>query len=244
MICAPWTDADAVKACCGNLGIDGVDEVIQEAIDVASEHLFLRSGRQYPGESSTTIRPGGDPCRLWRDIETDPSTWCSCDRESKLDLGYSSITEITSVVIDGETLDPSEYELVDGRFLQRMAGAGPEYRNEGWPTHQHLDRPLIEPGTWSVSFVYGAVPPSAGIRAATALACELARAYSRSPECQLPGRVSSVTRQGVTMTLIDTSALAEGMTGVYEADLFLTSVNPTKARGGTLVWSPDLDPAV
>jgi hypothetical protein len=46
-------------------------------------------------------------------------------------------------------------------------------------------------------------------------------------KCRLPRRVRSVSRQGVTMDMVDpTSIYAEGLTGLPEIDTWLKAVNP------------------
>jgi hypothetical protein len=39
---------------------------------------------------------------------------------------------------------------------------------------------------------------------------------------------------------MDAAMIKEGLTGLYEVDLFLTAYNPTHSRGMTVVYSPDL----
>lgn len=242
MLCAPWTDVTAVKECCGSVALDDIDTRLEEGVNVASELLYLLTAKQFSGVQTITTRPHADSICMGRNVlSTDPVMWtCACARRSSFDLGYAHVTEVSEVLIDGAALDPAEYSIVDERYLQRMAGTGPEYANEGWPLHQHIDRLTSEPGTWSVTFSYGTVPPISGVTAASKLACELVKAYARSEDCQLPGRVTTLNRQGVSMTLIDPAMLAQGLTGIYEVDLFIEAVNPTKSRGGALVWSPDL----
>ena len=254
MLCADWTDIDAVKECCPNVALDDIDARVQEAVSVASELLFLLSGKQFKGVIAQTIRPRDDSICMGTAvsvlmsgsmglIETDPAMYqCACAGLTRVDLGVHPVTAVSEVKLDGVVLDPSEYIVLDERYLQRMAGAGPDYINDGWPRHQHIDRPTTEPGTWSITFTYGSPPPISGEAAATKLACELVKAFARAEDCQLPGRVTTLNRQGVSMTLIDPGMLSQGLTGVYETDLFITAVNPAGVRGGTLVWSPDLAP--
>jgi hypothetical protein len=57
----------------------------------------------------------------------------------------------------------------------------------------------------------------------------------------LPQRVTSISRQGVSYTLLDSQDFIEELkTGIYAVDLFLKSVNPDKARARSRVFSPDV----
>lgn len=63
-------------------------------------------------------------------------------------------------------------------------------------------------------------------------------------ECQLPGRTTSVQREGVSYTLLDPQDyLREGKTGIPSIDLWLSSVNPRRALRPAGVYTPDSPPA-
>jgi hypothetical protein len=96
-------------------------------------------------------------------------------------------------------------------------------------------------GDIEVTYTYGQLPPVAGRMAARQLAIEFARAWGGDPECQLPDRITSVNRQGVSWTILDNQDfIADLRTGVYAVDLFLKTVNPDNARKRAKVFSPDL----
>lgn len=122
---------------------------------------------------------------------------------------------------DTDTADPdTDYALKDRAVIEFYTG---------------LRREVM------VSYTYGTLPPAAGRLAARRLANELVLAYSSSDQCQLPDRVTSVTRQGMSYTILDSQDFLEnGRTGIYEIDLFLKSVNPMKANKKSRVFSPDL----
>lgn len=59
-------------------------------------------------------------------------------------------------------------------------------------------------------------------------------------ECQLPGRTTSVQREGLSYTLIDPQDyLRDGKTGVPTVDLWISSVNPKRAIRPAQVITPD-----
>lgn len=263
--CKPWTTVQSVRACCGGTsaitGTTGyvTDQVVQQAVDVATDLLYVLSGQQFPGECLSTVRPcKEDNCygsgmwvgNSWAGNSTfptpgDPSGFdppeCGCGRLPKVDLGLWPVTNILSVKIDGAVVDPATYRLDEYRYLVRLAPDA-NSPNPGWPSCQRLDLPSTSVDTWEVTVEHGVGPPPAGENAAARLACEIVKSCIGA-DCRLPNRVQSVNRQQVSLTMIDPSMLDKGRTGVYEVDLFLATYNPSGTRGITLVYSPDLPKA-
>lgn len=92
-----------------------------------------------------------------------------------------------------------------------------------------------------VTYEYGTRPPALGRIAAIKLANEFLALYNDPANCTLPERVTSVSRQGVSYTILDPQTfLEDGRTGVYEIDLFLQAANPSRARKRPRVFSPDV----
>jgi hypothetical protein len=82
--------------------------------------------------------------------------------------------------------------------------------------------------------------PIAGKMAARKLAIEFARLWSGDESCELPQRVTSVSRQGVSYTILDNQEFIDELrTGLYEIDLFLKVANPDNARRKSKVFSVD-----
>jgi hypothetical protein len=76
--------------------------------------------------------------------------------------------------------------------------------------------------------------------AARTLAIEFAKLWSDDETCALPQRVTSVSRQGVSFTILDQQDFIQELrTGLYAVDLFLKTVNPDGARRKTKVYSVD-----
>lgn len=257
-VCNSWTTVAAVRACCDGLPASGTfsDESVQEAIDSATDLLYVLSGQQFTGICAKTIRPCARECCFgnwgwgsWVAFSSwpnppDPSSWpprqCGCGCLAKVDLGYYPIRSVLEVKIDGMVVDPSTYRLDEQRYLVRLASASEAATGgTGWPHCQRLDLDDSQENTWSVTFEYGQVPPPAGVLAANKLACEVAKACA-GLQCELPGRVTRAVRQGVSLTMIDPAHVSQGLTGLYEVDLFVAAYNPTKSRGMAIVYSPDL----
>lgn len=157
---------------------------------------------------------------------------CGCEGSSLTSIGLPGpVQGIVAVEIDGALLPADAYHVTSHRFLNRKDGGG-------WPPFQDLSAELGEPGTWAVTYLRGVPLPVGGRLALGSLACELALAYAGDEDCSLPQRVQSVTRQGVTVALMDSFAdLDEGRTGIWEIDSWIASV--TSAPSVPAVRSPD-----
>lgn len=124
--------------------------------------------------------------------------------------------------LDGNIIDPSKYYLADHSTVLGVPGAG-------W-----------SPSQVEVTYTYGTPPPSAGRSAARILATELVKLYEGDDTCALPQRVTAVSRQGVSYTILDNQDFIDELrTGLYAVDLFLKTANPDKARARSRVFSPD-----
>lgn len=142
-----------------------------------------------------------------------------------LRLRQSPVLSVQSVVWHGEVMDPSTYTLRNSAYLVR-ANAIP------W-----VFDPVNE---MVITYTHGVAVPMAGKRAAIRLANEMIYALNDDPACTLPERISSITRQGETFTVLDPQTfLLNGKTGIYEIDLFLAAANPDKAKKKPKVFSPD-----
>jgi hypothetical protein len=96
------------------------------------------------------------------------------------------------------------------------------------------------PCNTEVTYSYGTPVPLAGKMAARKLAIEFARLWSGDENCELPQRVTSVSRQGVSYTILDNQEFIDELrTGLYEIDLFLKVTNPDNARRKSKVFSVD-----
>jgi hypothetical protein len=144
---------------------------------------------------------------------------------SRLRLRGRPASSIGSVVgADGVTVDPASYRLVNSAYLVRLG-------SDCWDLTSGV----------TVTYTYGVMPPAAGKFAAIKLADELVKLVTDPGACSLPERVSSVSRQGVSYTILDPQTfLTDGRTGVYEIDLFLKAANPNGAKKRPRVFSPDI----
>jgi hypothetical protein len=253
-----WVSLDRVI---DKLGTDAPKDdsgqvLLQSQIDSAVELLYALSGRQFPGSVSAIVRPTSRPqgCPdliydrylaagggfgwnvAWRWGTCGGGFGCTgCCGPTAIGLGRSPISTIEWVQIDGEELDQTEYRVDDAKWLVRQEC------NVGWPTCQDLSCPLGDPCTFGVNFTFGQDPPQSGVDAALILAAEFYRSSQPGMTCQLPQRVTSITRQGVSFAILDPQTfLQAGRTGIYQVDMFLRAYNPNGQIRRPMVWSPDV----
>ena len=244
-LCTDWITESDVAACdCPTAPA----AQLATAITTASEVMYAATGRQWPGLCSETVRPcssssGGPP---WTPRLVDGAWYnsggcscheageCGCGPTPQVTLPRSNVTAITEVLIDGAVLSSGAYRLDLGRWLVRVDG-------DGWPCCQNLTLATTQPGTWSVEYDFGDPVPTSMKRAAAVLATELVKGCINDSTCRLPQRLQTISRQGVSMAFLDPQTfLADGLTGLYEVDLIIRSVNPHGLARRSTVWSPDI----
>jgi len=195
----------------------------------ASWILYKLSGEKYPGVSRSTDWYGTDVDYL------DYSAYTSEFRHvnvfevkdyttKRLRLRSQPVQRVESVYAGAEELAPSDYVIGNRSYLARTNG-------RVWDMARGV----------TVTYLHGVEPPEPGIRAAQRLADELVLSVTNPEACVLPDRVTSVSRQGISYTILDAQDFLEnGRTGIYEIDLFLKTANPIGARKRPKVYSPDL----
>lgn len=155
---------------------------------------------------------------------------CGCTKVEEIVLP-TDVGTITSVVIDGATLDASAYRVDNHNRLVRTDGGV-------WPTCQDMNLDSGE-GTFLVTYQEGAVVDGLGSYAAGILAVEYAKAC-QGGNCRLPKGATSIARAGV-MIEIATGSFPTGMTGIREVDAWIQNWNPYGLRtGGAEVYSIDV----
>ena len=229
------------------LGSYANTEFAQEACETASYLMWTMSGRKFTGETTVTERYvcAKRAYRLGPSSRNYYGTLVSgqlynipvadfqeytelisdgLSPESRIKLRGRPVTKIHSIRnMNGTILSPDSYYLVDHSTIQATAGVP-------WT-----------PCNVEVTYTYGSPIPTAGKMAARTLAMEFAKLWAGDDECMLPQRITSISRQGVSYTLLDSQDFIDDLrTGLYAIDLFLKSVNPDKARARTRVFSPDV----
>lgn len=236
--CQVWATVEDMLACCDTeVGTD--TSVLDQALISASEILYLLSGAEFSGECMSTVRPTGRDC-CW----TPQRLSDTCVPLSRVRLAGYPVTFIVEVLIDGETISPSEYRLDGNRYLTRLVDA--DGRAQRWPAIQRLDKNADE-DTFFVTYMYGTDPPAAAVGATAQLACAITRACPGSSgvvgDCELPAGTVRVARQGIT---IDSQSLGlwllgQMRTGMPLVDAFLAVYGKTQ-RKRTVIMVPETDP--
>jgi hypothetical protein len=245
-VCSPWTtDADFADLC------TVVPSTLVQL--VASELLYVMTARQWPGVCTRTGRPMHQACADYGPLRvtTDsmslgysgggwmftssgnfvPDGNC-CDAPCVQLVGYP-IVSIDQVRVDGVVLPQSAYHVDDWTYLCRDDG-------QVWPACQNTRLLPTQPGTWEVQYHFGTAPPASGVYAAVALACEIAKAAAGDTTCRLPRRVQVVTRQNVTVALLDPMTfVTDGRTGLLDVDMFINAANPGGLSEAPAVITPD-----
>jgi hypothetical protein len=211
---------------------------------MARDYLWNWTGRRF-GLCEVTLEPCREDCTegrstyygsgpavggvAWRPVIIDGAWFnigcgrcgdrCGCGGAAPLRLP-GPVASVTQVVEDGIILDPASYYVV-GSGIARTDGAA-------W-----------SPCGLEITYVRGTAVPVGGQQAAGLLARELALASCRDKACQLPQRLQTVSRQGVTVAMLDSfDDIDKGHTGIWSIDSWIASVTkpPTAAR----ILSPDI----
>lgn len=224
--CAPWaTSADAC-APCDTYDIDPFD--LDDAMQVASDVLFNLTGRQWPGVCSDSIRPQ-HACTCYRSMKYGVREY-GCARVPEIRLpGSPVVPDSVTVLIDGTELDSSAFRIDNRRDLVRLDG-------QGWPCCQDMTKDAnVDDHTMLVEYDWGAAPPIGGRRAAATLGCQYALACNPDAisdgRCRLPKRITTVTRAGTTIAVVDPMTLIkDGMVGLVDVDQWVASIGFGRAR--------------
>lgn len=247
--CGTW---DLSEVCCA--GWDEYSDALQaQASRYATMVLWSATGRQF-GECPITVRPCGRFCRncptgyywdsgtwlpyifngLWYNCWCGAGAGCqNCDPHCMVYLP-GPVKEIVQVTLGGEVLDPSEYFVWNNVWLVRVN------TEDCWPLSSDQNLAPDDPDAFTVSYIKGTAVPAALLDAAGTLACEYAKACL-GQECALPGRVSSIARQGVSVNMVDVDTLLKsGLTGIKTVDDVIRALNPNGLLGRTRFYSPDV----
>jgi hypothetical protein len=222
--------------------------------------LWAATGRQF-GLCELTVRPCGKFCEncdgggwyydgmgawipyisngQWFNCycgNNGPGGCCTCSPDCQVYLP-GPVYSITSVRIGGESLivtGGSEIFVLDQQWLVRVD------TSKCWPQCADQNKPPGDADAFEVTYLRGLPVPDALAQAYASLACEYAKACL-GLVCRLPSRVSSISRQGVTISMVDVAELLRnGLTGLWEVDQVILALNPYGLKGRTRFYSPEL----
>lgn len=237
-LCTVWADLTA--------------EEKERATNYATTVLWAATGRQY-GLCPVRVRPCGRRTQgssMWGYVEGDGGGWypyldgagtwrncscgssgCACGPRCEVWLP-GPVNQVLEVIQDGVLVDPASYQVDNRRWLVRTDGGC-------WPEHAELS---TNTDRFEVLYERGSPVPQILADVAGILACEFAKAF-KEQDCRLPARLSSLTRQGVTVTALDTESLMRrNFTGIPEVDQVIFALNPHGLFSRPRVMSPDVQP--
>lgn len=242
MVPAAWCTVENLLGPCVNATFD--DGIIDRAIGMVSQVLYEMTGRRWPGLQSDVVRPAYPLARCGGRYGRGPLYGrgrqcgeCGCyDDHRLIQLPGRPVRAITEVRVADEIVAPSAYAVVDGSWLVRRDG-------QPWPYLVDITADVAGPGQLVVDYTWGADPPPAWADAAGILACELATGWNpdTAGSCRLPKRVTQISRDGVTMAILDPLTLfAGGLTGLPEVDMMLGALRAGAKRSSAVYVAEDL----
>jgi hypothetical protein len=253
--------------CCDDVWASADVATQTAAAEYGAFSVWAATGRRF-GACTRTVRPCGRDCSenlgwgsgyywsegtwfpyilngVWRNCWCGGGAGCQCKAQCQVWLTppVSGIVEVR--FSDGTVVDPATYRVDDWQWLVRQ---GPDLDDEGgcWPNHNDYDFPVTgalapsDKTAWEVTYLWGIPVPAVLQRAAGELACEWIKNCSGA-ECRLPQRVTSIARQGVSISLADVDQLLQnGLTGLTTVDSIIQRFNPGRLPSRMHIASPDL----
>lgn len=135
------------------------------------------------------------------------------------------IAEPIEILVDGAEVPIEDVRVEDYAYLVRLDG-------------ERFGR------NWQVTYLQGSPVPPGGALVAGELACEYAKAACGDDTCRLPNRTSSITREGITIGMLDNfDNLKAGGTGIWSIDDWVMTYQTGYQIGpwqASVVSSPDL----
>lgn len=245
-------DIDVSDECCAGWSTLDPDNQ-NRALRLATKVMWAATGRRY-GVCDVVIRPCGADRRcgecgsfdffggwmrpllldgLWRNCLCG----CACDCTPHCQITLPGwVDGVTQVMIDGVILAGSAWRVDNHKWLVRTDG-------ECWPSCQDMNVDSPAEGTMTVSYGVGEAVPQDILDAAAVLACEFAKACAADKSCRLPGRLQTLTRQGVTVSMVEIdSMLRRGLTGLPDVDMVIMADNPYGLKQRNFLYSYDTAP--
>lgn len=236
-----WVEPYVCEECC-SLQLDDPEIVPpamrERAARWAARFLWTATGRQFGG-CPKTYRPCRENCAPamnccggysgsalasvpWRvpgsfDWVNVPCGTCrkGCQCSAVSEIYLSDVDQVLNVRLDGVDYDPCGMVAVYDRSRIVRTDGGQ------WPVCQELGK-IDGPGTWSITVLEGQCVPDGGDWVTGQLMCEFIKACLKDKDCQLPKRIQTITRNGITMGFNDRfENLAIMRTGIWEIDAWI-----------------------
>ncbi len=161
---------------------------------------------------------------------------CSCQPRCQVWLPTPAYSiPATGITVGSDIIPVDAWRIDNGQWLVRTDG-------ECWPECQDFNTDSGD-DFFQVTYFKGQPVPQVLLSAAGELACEWAKACTGA-DCRLPARVTSISRQGVSVSMVDIDVLLrDGLTGVPTVDQVMLAFNPYRLTSQMRIDSPDWPPA-
>lgn len=200
--------------------------------------LYQGQGYQWTGQFIPYMRDG----EMFNASVCGCGSQCHCGPELCEVYLPGPVYDVVSVDINGQTVSPTTYDILDGRYLVRRSDAAPDGPGGAcWPSCQDMSLPPGQAGTFTVVYRTGIPVPALGVAALSALTAHYIRGCNGCG-CGAGTRqnLSRLSRQGVELEFADPQqVLADGRTGIEIVDQFIHWANPDGLRKASRVLSPD-----
>jgi hypothetical protein len=197
-------------------------DLLESASVLAGTILRTLSGNRV-GTCSDTLRPLSE-CGVCRG-------YCSCGSGDRIRVLSSNgpVVSVTEVTVDGDIIPDTEWRFYpSSQLLYRVPP-------DVWPTRDTKWADCGDPDTMCVEVTVGSTPDAWALAVHAELTCELIKSCT-GVLCRLPSNASSVTGQGVSITLTpeDAKMFIPSVAG------WVAAINPAGATQPTKVYSPDV----
>ena len=250
---------DPSTSCCSDEWDTYSTELQTAALEYGALVVWAATGRRF-GLCERTVRPCGQTLGttapygyFWANGTWQPyifnGVWrncagcstasdfgcCTCEPRCQVYLpGPVYSIPATGITVGSDIIPVDSWRVDDAKWLVRTDG-------DCWPMCQDYNTDSGD-SFFQVTYFKGQPVPSVLLQAAGELACEWAKACVGAP-CRLPQRVTSISRQGVSVSLTDMDAiLKNGLTGIPTVDQVILRFNPYLLTSKMSIASPDFPP--
>lgn len=200
------------------------DAVVTDAIDSASDMVYLLAPWLGIGRCSAVVRPCSSACYVCGEY--------MCDHCSPPGVRLPGIRPVvTGVLVDGQAVPSGTYAMIDARLVRFF----PDGRWDHWPPYQNLALPSSEPNTFEVTYTHGLEVDMVIRHAVAEVACDLLAPW-RGDRARLPRGATNANMNGVSVNINPDEI---NSTTFPWLSRFMTTYRVT-VQGPPAIWSPEL----
>jgi hypothetical protein len=207
-------------ACCTGVP----DAIVDEAIDSASDMVYLLAPWLGIGRCTSVVRPCSTTCYVCGEYMCD-----HCAPPGVLLPGVRPV--VTKVLVDGAEVPTGSYAVIDARLVRFF----PDGRWDHWPPYQNLVLPSSELNTFEVTYVHGIEADMVVRNAVAEVACDLLAPW-RGDRARLPRGTTNASMNGVSVNINPD----EINTAMFPWLSRFMSTYRVTSNGSAAVWSPEI----